>query len=149
MQTFPHPLSRLDRGAEGLEALHDIFVSAVDRVDIAERGAAFGGEHRDEDDGRGPERRRADNLGGLQVPRAFYRDAMRVVQARHRTEAVQLGVIDGALFIRPIVDEGRPLGLRRDNGEEGQVINVESRVGARVNLLGEGDELGRFYMNIF
>jgi len=88
MQTFPHPLSRLDRGAEGLEALHDIFVSAVDRVDIAERGAAFGGEHRDEDDGRGPERRRADHLRGAELGAAVHVYPVRVGQGDVGAEAV-------------------------------------------------------------
>ena len=53
---------RFDGSAEFLEARDYVFITSIDAVHIAKRGAAFGGEHRDEDDGRGAKRRRAYNF---------------------------------------------------------------------------------------
>jgi len=64
------------------------------------------------------------------------------VEVGARAEAVELGVIDGPLLIHPVVDEGRASRLGRDDSEEGEIVDIEPRVRARMNLLGDGNKLG-------
>ena len=146
--TCPHHSIRLDLCTQGLEAMHDVLIPTVDAVDIAERGAALRAEHRDEDDGRRAKCGRADDLGRFEPCRALYRDAVRVEEAGRRAEAIELGVVDSALLVDPVVDECHAFGLCGYDGEEGKVVDVETRVRTSVNLFRECDELGRLYGNV-
>src|SRR3989338_1786124 len=131
--------------------MHDIFVAAIDAVDIAEHRAACGREHCDENDRRRSKRRRTDDLSGFQLRRALYRDAVWIMQYRRRAEAVELGVINSALLIHPIMNQGCSFGLCCDHCKEGKIIDVQTRVWACMNFLGESDQLGRLkrYINEF
>src|SRR6185437_390111 len=80
------------------EAEHQVFIAAIDAVDVPQDGAALRGEHAYKEYGRGPEGRRADEFRAAQVARARDLDAMRIKEHRVGAEPVELGVINSALL---------------------------------------------------
>src|SRR5690606_36447020 len=56
--------------------------------------------------------------------------------------SVQFGEVDRAVLVDPVVDEGRAFGAGGDEGEEGEVVDVEAREGHRVDLVDGGAQFG-------
>src|SRR3989344_2981147 len=131
---------RLYGSAELPEARDEILVAAIDGIDISEGRTTLRGEHRDHEHRPDAQHRRTDDLGRLKVRGSGDGNAMRVMEKGVCAEAVKLRVVDRALIVDPVVKHRRSLRLCRDNGEEGQVVHIESGVRARVDAFGEGNE---------
>src|SRR5665647_3321228 len=65
---------------------------------------------------------------------------MRVKQLNLDTDLGELGEIDGTVVIDPVMDHRRAGCAGRDDGEEGQVVDVQTRKRHRVDLVGGGRE---------
>jgi len=65
---------------------------------------------------------------------------MRIVQERGRAETVELGIVDGALVVDPVVKHCRADRLSGNDGEEGEIVHVKPWVWTGVDLLGESGE---------
>lgn len=59
-------------------------------------------------------------------------------------EFTELGEVDGAVFVDPVVDEGATVGGGADDGEEGEIVDVEAGEGHGVDFVGWGGESGFF-----
>src|SRR3989344_7790772 len=123
------------------EARDEILVAAIDGINISEGRTTFRGEHRDHKHRPDAQHRRTDDLGRPKMRGSGDGNAMRVVKKGVCAETVKLRVIDRALIVDPVVKHRRALRLCRDNGEEGQVVHIESGVRARMDAFGKGDEL--------
>src|SRR3989344_6293722 len=80
--------------------------------------------------------------------RPMYLNAMWVHEDGVGAETVELGVVDGALLVYPIVDERGAFGSGRDHCEEREIINIKSGIRSGMYLFREGDEVRGFDMDI-
>ena len=126
------------------EPFDEVLVPAVDAVYVAQDRVAFGTEHGDEEDGGGAECGWADELIGLQCAWARDVDAVWVGEYGISTELIELSEIERALLVHPVVDERLSLSLRRDDCEEGEVVDVEPGVHRGVDFFMERRKLRWF-----
>src|SRR3989344_1460770 len=94
---------RFDRCAEGLQALGEVGVATVYRVDVAEHALALGGEHADEQHSRGSERGRGFDIAAVQLRGTFYEHAVRVEKFGVCSELVYLQKPVRASVVHPVV----------------------------------------------
>lgn len=132
-----------DLRAERGETFHQLFITTVDAVDVTQNRATLRSEHANEEDGSGAERWRTNELGWAELGRPVNENTVRVCEHSVGAELVEFGKVDGALFVHPVVDEGLPGSLRRDDREEREIVDVESGVDTRMDLFVERHQLGR------
>src|SRR5580765_3235683 len=113
-------------GAQGVEAFGQVFVAAVYGVDVAQDAHTFGGKHADEQQAGRAQGGRANNIGGAKFSGAVYVNAVGVGQLDINANFCHFGVVDGAVFVCPVVDERAALGDGDNWDEVGQVVLVEA-----------------------
>ena len=84
------------------------------------------------------QRRRAHDLGAGPAGRALDHHPVRVEQLDLAAELVELGEVDRAVLVDPVVEQRLALRDRRDHREERQVVDVEARERHRVDLVERG-----------
>ena len=125
----------VDVGTELVQTLGEVLVPTRDHVRGAQHRGALGRQHRQQDHHGRTQRRRADDLGAGEVRRALDHHAVRVEQLDLAAELVELGQVDRAVLVDPVVQQCLALGDGRDHGEERQVVDVEAGERHRVDLV--------------
>src|SRR5690606_14174236 len=91
----------LDLRPDRVQALRQVLVAAVDDVHVAQQRRALRRPHREQDDHRRAQGRRAHHLGGAPAGRALDQDPVRVEELETAPEAVEVGQVDGAVVVDP------------------------------------------------
>lgn len=109
---------------------------------MAEDGSARGCEHGEEDDDGGTECGWSDEISWTPVCGTLDVDTVSVDHGDFAVEFTELGEVDSAVFVDPVVDECAAFCGGGDDSEEGEAVDVEAGKWHGVDFVGWGDEVG-------
>jgi hypothetical protein len=115
--------------AKAIEAFGQVFVAALNGIYVAECRNAICGKHANEQEAGWTKGGRAEYVCAGELCRAGYVHAVRVSQLHRCTYFCNLCVINGAVFIHPVMNECTAFGDGAYRDKVGQVVGVYAGVG--------------------
>ena len=91
---------------------------------------------------------RSDEFGRAPVGGAFDVDAVGIKEFDFHVEIGEFSGVDGAVFENPVVDEGATLSNGSDDGEEGEIVDIEAWERHGVDFVDGSDEVGFFDIEV-
>ena len=125
----------LDIRPEGVEPVGEIFVTSVDVVYIAQNGAPRGCEHREHHDDTGAQGWWCNDIGRLPAGGATDVNAVWIDHLYLCAKASEVGEVNGAVIVAPVVHQSAARCYRGDEAKEGEIIHVDAREGHTVELV--------------